>query len=119
MSPLNSRLDQTRRWRKDPIPEGLRRALASVIQWGGWLGTLGLFLWATFKYDPTEGRFAPQWVGFAFIFLIGLAIAGTTARSRMRLTDAIIHAFRTGMLTASSSRSGVQQGLEDEKKTSA
>jgi hypothetical protein len=85
---------------RDWIPERVRRPLALVFQWGGWLGCLGVGIWATDNYDPHKGQFAPQWVGFLFIALIGIAMAGTTARSRMRLTDAIVHAFQAGRLTA-------------------
>lgn len=87
----------SREFKAPGIPEGIRRALASVFQWGGWLGCTGIYFWATNTYNPNEGKFAPQWVGFTFIFLIGVAIAGTTARSRMRNTDTIISALQAGM----------------------
>lgn len=77
--------------------ERYRRLVALVLQWGGWLYAIFILVWATTQYDPAEGRFAPQWVGLSFILSIGIAIAGTTARSRMRLSDTIVDAFRTGM----------------------
>lgn len=84
----------------DIIPEKVRRPLAFIFQWGGWLGSMGLGIWSIVEYDPTKGEITPPWVGLTFIFLLGIAIAGTGARSRMRLTDAIVHAFRTGQLVA-------------------
>jgi hypothetical protein len=78
-------------------PERARRALATVIQWGGWLYSLSIFIWATIEYDPSKMNFAPQWVGLSFILGIGFAIAGTTARSRMRLSDTIVTALQTGI----------------------
>lgn len=93
---------------RDWIPEKVRRPLALLFQWGGWLGCLGIGVWATNTYDPNKGQFAPPWVSFTFIFLMGIAIGGTTARSRMRLTDAIVHAFKAGQLVA-----GENFGLRD------
>jgi hypothetical protein len=97
---MTNDVDDIDRRPRDPIPESVRRPLASIFQWGGWLGSLAICIWATVEYNPAKGQFAPQWVGFLFIALIGVAMAGTTARSRMRLTDAIVHAFRAGRLTA-------------------
>lgn len=102
---------------RDWIPEIVRRPLAFAFQWGGWLGCLGLGFWATITYDPNKGQFAPPWVGYLFIGLIGIAMAGTTARSRMRLTDAIIHAFQAGRLTASEDFGDAQE--EDQRDTTA
>lgn len=78
------------------VPERTRRAVASALQWGGWGGSLFLLIWGTINYDPAEGKFAPAWLSLGFIFLIGVAIAGTTARSRMRITDTIVQAFEAG-----------------------
>jgi hypothetical protein len=80
--------------------EALRRVAASVIMWGGWGGCIGLGTWAIVEFDPNHGDFAPQWVGLGFILLMGVAIAGTLARSRMRLTHAILTAFRAGVDSA-------------------
>ena len=76
--------------------EPIRRGTAVFLQWGGWLCTIGVFIYATLEFDPNHGDFAPQWVPFAFILSMGIAIAGTLVRSRMRLTDTIIKAFRAG-----------------------
>lgn len=81
------------------VPEPIRRLSASVFQWGGWMGALGVFVFASVSYDPAHGKFAPQWVGLTFIGLMGLAIAGSVARSRMRLSDTIVDALRAGMLS--------------------
>ena len=97
---------------KSVIPENVRRVLASILQWGGWLGCLALFFWATNTYNPNKGHFAPQWVGFAFIFSLGVAIAGTTARSRMRITDTIVSAFKVGMSTAEEQRAAMVEQLQ-------
>lgn len=76
--------------------EPARRGTAIVLQWGGWLTTIGVFIYATLEFDPNHGNFAPQWVPFAFILSMGIAIAGTLVRSRMRLTDTIMNAFKAG-----------------------
>lgn len=80
--------------------ENLRRVMASLLMWGGWIGASLIFAWATLQYDPNAGQFAPQWVGFTFIGLLCVAIAGTLVRSRMRLQDTIIHAFTIGIMAA-------------------
>lgn len=73
------------------------RILAIIGAWGGWLGSMGIGIWSEVAYDPNHGHFAPQWVGLAFIFLVGVAIAATGARSRHRLSDNIVDAFRIGL----------------------
>lgn len=78
--------------------EPARRALSAFFQWGGWATAVGVFVYATSQFDPNHGNFAPQWVGFTFIFSIGLGIAGTLVRSRMRLTKTILEVFRAGTL---------------------
>lgn len=78
------------------MPESARRATASVLQWGSWMGAVFLLIWAPLTYNPSKGHFAPQWVSLTFILLIGIAIAATTARSRMRLSDTIVSAMQVG-----------------------
>lgn len=78
------------------MSEGARRCVACGAMWLGWLGGLGMFIHAVFSYDPSEGRFAPQWVSFSFFLLLFIAVAGTLVRSRMRLSDTIIAALKTG-----------------------
>lgn len=58
---------------------------------------MALGIWSEINYDPNHGDFAPQWVGLAFIFLIGVAIAASGARARHRLSDTIVEAFRIGL----------------------
>lgn len=77
--------------------ETLRRRVSGLLQILGWWGSLGLGLWAAFSFNPAKGHFAPQWVGFGYIGLLGIAIAATHVRSRMRLQAAILKAFETGM----------------------
>lgn len=84
--------------------EPLRRIVAAVFQWGGWITCIGVFVYATSQFDPNHGNFAPQWVSFTFIFSIGVAIAGTLVRSRMRLTQTILSAFRAGAASERSRR---------------
>lgn len=79
------------------VTEKGRRLIASSLQWLSWWGALGLGFWAVQHYDPSEGKFAPQWVGLGYIFLVGVAIAATNARSRMKLSDTISQAFAAGM----------------------
>jgi hypothetical protein len=78
------------------VTEKVRRFGAALAMWGGWLGALGFFTYGTLSFDPNHMHFAPQWVSFAFIGLIGVAIAGSTARSRMRLSDTIVKTFEAG-----------------------
>lgn len=85
-------------------PESVRRVIASVLQWFGWLGSLALIIWATTEYDPHHGDFAPQWVGLSVIFLVGVSIAATSARARMRLSDTITKTFTAGFQTAVTNR---------------
>lgn len=80
--------------------EAFRRMLAAGLVMGGWFGSLSLGVWAVVSFDPNEGKFAPQWVGLGYIFLIGVAVAASTARSRMRMTDTIVSAFKTGQKIA-------------------
>lgn len=80
--------------------ETARRAAASFFQWAGWGYAFGIFLYATLNYNPNQGDFAPQWVGFTFIGSLCIGIAGTLVRSRMRLTDTIVSAFTAGAAAA-------------------
>jgi energy-converting hydrogenase Eha subunit B len=82
---------------KDYIPEGTRRILASVAQWGGWLGSFGVFAWATLTIDPGTAPRVKLLTVLVVIILVGVAVAGTTVRSRMRLSETIVHAFKVGM----------------------
>lgn len=75
--------------------EPIRRVLAGVAQWGGWAASVGLLVYSI-QFHPEKGDFAPQWVGLTFVMCIGVAIAGTLVRSRMRLTNTIMAAFRAG-----------------------
>ena len=78
------------------FPESVRRFGAALMMWAGWLGGLFLFTYALFNYNPSEGRFAPQWLSFSFFLCLFIAVAGTLVRSRMRLSDTIIAALKTG-----------------------
>lgn len=77
--------------------ERTRRVLAVLAMWGSWAAAMALGVWSVVDYDPNSGDFAPDWVGLTFIFLIGVAIAATSARSRQRMSDQIIEAFRIGL----------------------
>lgn len=81
---------------KNRDTEPTRRLMASVLQWAAWATVVGVFVYATSQFDPNRGNFAPQWVGFTFIFAIGVAITATLVRSRMRLTQTILSVFRAG-----------------------
>lgn len=75
--------------------EPIRRVGASLLQWGGWAASIGLGIYSI-QFHPEKGEFAPQWVGLAFVFAIGLAITGSLVRSRMRLSHTILSAFKAG-----------------------
>ena len=76
--------------------ERTRRRLTVFLLWGGWFTTAAIFLYSTLQYNPAEGEFAPQWVGFTFIGCIGVSIAAGVARGRQTLSDTIVTAFRAG-----------------------
>lgn len=75
----------------------VRRAGANVAMWGGWAGSIGLGTWSIIAFNPERGDFAPQWVGLAFILLIGVAIAGSASAARYRMAQTIVDAFRAGL----------------------
>jgi hypothetical protein len=81
------------------------RLLVILGAWGGWAGSLALGIWSVIEYDPNHGHFAPQWVGLAFIFLVGVAIAASSARARHKLSDQIVQAFRIGLTNGNELRS--------------
>lgn len=88
----------------------LRRAVANIAMWGGWAGAIALGVWSITSYNPEQGQFAPQWVGLTFILLIGIAIAGTSVTSRIKLSRTIVDAFKAGFESAR------QQLAEDREK---
>lgn len=77
--------------------ENAWRHLITFLAWAAWLGALAVFAYATIKYNPNEGNFAPQWVGFTFIALIGVGIAAGNTKAKHNLSDTIVGAFRAGM----------------------
>lgn len=81
--------------KREFLPEPLRRAGAVAAQWGGWAGAFGVYLWSVIQYESVAER--PQWVGSTFIISLFVAIVGTLVRSRMRLTQTIIDAFKAGV----------------------
>lgn len=83
--------------RREIVPERLRRLTAQLAQWGGWVGAFSMYFWSITQYNPSEGKFAPQWVGSTFIICLFIGIVGTMVRSRMRLTHTILAAFQAGV----------------------
>lgn len=96
--------------------EEARRIIAGVCMYGGWAGGALIFLYATLKYNPNQGHFAPQWVGFSFFFLLFIGIAGTLVRSRMRLSRTIQDAMRMGMIASNQNAQEIMQALEDQDR---
>lgn len=90
------------------IPEGVRRVVASVAQVGGWLAAMGVGTFATINYDPASHQLAPQWVSMTFIACVGIALAGTAARSRMRLGDTLEQVLRLGNETSAQNRQRIE-----------
>lgn len=80
--------------------EKFKRAATAFIAWGSWLAVALVFLYATVNYNPNKGEFAPQWVGFTFIALIGVAIAAGNALGRHKLSDTMLKVYRAGVETA-------------------
>jgi hypothetical protein len=99
---------------------GTGRIVASVAMWGGWFGSAGLGLFAVMNYDPNHLRFAPQWVSLAYIFLVGVAIAGTSVVSRLKLAQTIRDAFEAGFQARGRDRDeyavGFKAGDEQERE---
>lgn len=95
--------------------EPVRRIIALVLQWGGWISCIGIFAYATTYFDPNHGHFAPQWVGFGFILSMGIGIAGTLVRSRMRLTQTIVDAFKAGQQNERDQETG-RKAARDERQ---
>jgi hypothetical protein len=77
--------------------ESIWRHIITFLAWAAWLGALAVFAYATVHYNPNEGNFAPQWVGFTFIALIGVGIAAGNTKAKHNLSDTIVAAFRAGM----------------------
>lgn len=95
----------------------LRVAVAYAAMWGGWLGSAALGLWSILEYDPNHGHFAPQWVGLVFIFLIGVAIAGSAASSRYKMADTIVGAFKAGLEGAKMQDRPAQDDVDDQERS--
>lgn len=84
------------------LTEDQRRTVATGLVHIGWWGALGLTITdiAIVQADPA-GR-AARSMGIIIVLLIGVAIAASSARSRMRLADTIAAVFETGMQAAGS-----------------
>lgn len=82
---------------KELVPEHIRRFTAAAAQWGGWLAAFTIYIYSITTYNPSQGNFAPQWVGSTFLICLFIGIAGTMVRSRMRLSQTILESFRAGV----------------------
>ena len=80
---------------RELVPETVRRVGAILAQWGGWTGAVAVYLFSVTQYSRMQDR--PQWIGSTFLILLFIAIVGTLVRSRMRLTQTIIEAFKAGV----------------------
>lgn len=78
--------------------ERYRRTGATVLQWAGWLTAIGIGAWSESTHRVHTS--APQWTDLAFVFALGVAIAATVARSRIRLAHTIVDAFKAGQQLA-------------------
>lgn len=67
----------------------LHRSLALAAAVLGWAAFLSIGLWAALSFDPSRGQFAPQWIGFALIGTIAIAMAGGISASRLKLGETI------------------------------
>jgi hypothetical protein len=77
------------------IKEEWRRTITVVLTYSGWGGAFGLSLWMTLS-----GRSGDDGWRLLVIVFVGIAIAAGAALGRIRLTEAILGAFRAGMDTA-------------------
>jgi hypothetical protein len=75
-----------------------RRALALFFTVGGWLASFGLALYATLNYNPSQGKFAPQWVTLSVFLSMGVAIAGGVALGRLRSVQVLTKVFQAGII---------------------
>lgn len=82
------------------LTEDQRRTAAVALVHIGWWGALTLTFLdiAVIQTDPTSR--AARSMGIVIVLLIGIAIAASSARSRMRLGDTIAAVFETGMQAA-------------------
>lgn len=76
----------------------VRRTLTIVCMVVGWVGSMTIGIWSAVGYDVTKGHIAPTWMGLAFVFLIGVGVAASSARARQKLSTQMIEAFRIGLL---------------------
>jgi hypothetical protein len=95
------------------MKEEHRRIALVVIAVGGWLGALGIAVWAVANFNPQHGRFAPQWVTLSIIILMGSAIAAGVAAGRMNSVRALTKVFNAGMLVGQEV-DGKRDGEDDE-----
>lgn len=75
------------------ISERARRRWATALMHTGWWGGFACATLRTLKVLPDQ-------VVVVTLFLVGVAVAASTARSRMRLSDTITQVFQTGLTTA-------------------
>lgn len=90
-----------------------RRALALFFTVGGWTASFGLALWATLNYNPSQGRFAPQWVTLSVFMAMGIAIAGGVALGRLRSVQVLTKVFQAGIIADG------KEAEDDERKDNA
>lgn len=80
------------KWQPD-ITEDQRRTATTVLTYVGWWGALLLTIWDV-------GFEGPRDLGIIIVFLIGVAIAASSARSRMKLAATITRVFEAGLSTS-------------------
>lgn len=90
------------------LAEDDRRKATLGLAWAGWVGTGVLVILRATELVPMA------W-GSVAILTIGVAIAASLARSRMRLTDTIVGVFEVGVNAANDER----EALREEVRTIA
>jgi hypothetical protein len=87
------------------MAEDDRRKASLVLAYGGWLSSGVIVMLRAVEVVPTA------W-GSTALLTIGVAIAASLARSRMRLTDTIVGVFEAGVRTADEERQALRREVQ-------
>lgn len=94
------------------MTETIKRIALRAVAVGGWLYAIAISTWATLNFDPSAGRFAPQWMTLSVFLAMGFAIASGVALGRITSVRTLVNIFNAGM---SSQNGGKDNGKDDDK----
>ena len=78
--------------------ETYRRVALWIVSLGGWSWAISIAVWATVNFDPSQGRFAPQWASLSVFLAMGMAIAAGVSLGRISSTRSLTRIFEAGMM---------------------